>query len=58
MMSDLEYIKRMLEDSNIPFKENKDLRVIFITVERGYAGFVTEMSFNLGGKFLDIGAFE
>lgn len=57
-MSDLEYIKRMLENSNIPFKEDKDLRVILITVERGYCGFVTEMSFNLDGKFLDIGAFE
>lgn len=57
--TDLERVKAMLESRQIPYvvKAMSDV-LIYLTVERGYVGFMTNFNFNMAGGFEDIGAFE
>lgn len=61
-MTDLHILTDMLKRSNIDFElDNEDEyrpNEIYVTVHRGYQGFVSTFVFNLDGQLMDLGAWE
>jgi len=57
-MTELETFISWLERQNIDFRGEHDENFTFISVEKGYSGFVSILSFDKEGKFFDIGAYE
>lgn len=61
-MTDLASLKNILERADIPYEGSEEksdgTHTFTITVERGYAGFVTIFQFDKYGKLVDMGAYE
>lgn len=59
-MDDLEILRNMLERAKIEFAEIEHVHHggIDINVERGYAGFSTNFSFDINRNLVDMGAYE
>lgn len=57
-MTDLETMEDMLKRANITYEIGIGKQNAYITIEGGYVGFVTHITFNLDGKLINIEAFE
>lgn len=59
-LSDLEKLKRLLTEFGVEFTENGTALICEEGSKKvtGYSGFVTEFTFDSGGKFVEMGAYE
>ena len=57
-MTELETFISWLERQNKSVRVEPEENFTFVSVEAGYSGFVSILSFDKEGKFFDIGAFE
>lgn len=57
-MTDLEHIKQMFDSQGFKYEVVDFSDATTLTIERGYSGFATTFTFDLNGKFKDIGAYE
>ena len=57
-MTELETFISWLERQNIDFRVEPEENFTFVSIEAGYSGFVSTLSFDKEGKFFDIGAYE
>ena len=56
---DIEVVKTLLNKIPVPWTEDREVNGnLCISVERGYAGFVTVFRFTKDGALKDIGAYE
>jgi hypothetical protein len=58
MTNDLDNLRRMLDSMNIPYETDQFNNQTLIKITRGYANHYTLFTFDLDGKFNDVGAFE
>lgn len=57
-MTELETFISWLERQNKSCRVEPEENFTFVSVEAGYSGFVSILSFDKEGKFFDIGAYE
>lgn len=57
-MTELETFISWLERQNKSLRVEPEENFTFVSVEAGYSGFVSILSFDKEGKFFDIGAYE
>ncbi len=57
-MTDLQTLQAMLDRAQILYTTETDRGILYLSVERGYSGFVTNFEFDAEGKLLDMGAYE
>ena len=57
-MTELETFISWLERQNKSVRVEPEENFTFVSVEAGYSGFVSILSFDKEGKFFDIGAYE